>query len=71
VPQQDNKNNNQLMQYTSLATQLAIGLLIAVWLGKKLDARLQFAKPVFIWIFPLVVIIAMMYKLIRDTINKK
>jgi F0F1-type ATP synthase assembly protein I len=71
VSLQDNKNNRPLMQYASLSVQLTAGLLIAAFLGKKLDAGLHFSTPVFIWVFPVIVIVASMLMLIKDTLNKK
>jgi hypothetical protein len=71
VPQQDNKNNRSLMQYAALGGQLTVGLLLAVWLGKKLDGRLSFSTPFLIWLFPLLVITAFIIKIVKDTLHKK
>jgi hypothetical protein len=71
VPQQDNKNNRSLMQYAALGGQLTVGLLLAVWLGKKLDGRLNFSTPFLIWLFPLLVITALIIKIVKDTLHKK
>jgi len=65
-----NKDNRQLLQYAGMATQLMAGLLLVIWLGLKLDAWLKFSTPVFVWVFPLVVIIAFIYKVIKDTSKK-
>jgi len=65
-----NKDNRQLLQYAGMATQLMAGLLLVIWLGLKLDSWLKFSTPVFVWVFPLVVIIAFIYKVIKDTSKK-
>jgi hypothetical protein len=59
------------MQYAALGGQLTVGLLLAVWLGKKLDIRLHFSTPVFIWLFPLIIITACIIRIIKDTIKSK
>jgi hypothetical protein len=64
-------NNNNLLQYASMATQLMVGLLLSVWLGLKADTWLKFSTPVFVWLFPLVVIAAFIIKVIKDTSKKK
>ncbi len=51
-------------------TQLTVALLLSVWLGMKLDKWLEFSTPVFVWVLPLVVIIAFIIKLIKDTFQK-
>jgi len=66
----DPKPNRLLMQYAGLATQLAAGLLLTVWLGHLLDNWLQWRVPVFIWLLPLLLLIGMMIKAVRDTSNK-
>ncbi len=68
--QSGNKKNNQLMQYAAMGTQLTVALLLSVWLGMKLDKWLKFIIPIFVWALPLVIIIAFIVKLIRDTFRK-
>ena len=65
------KKNNLLMQYLSFAWQLIAGIAIFVYLGMLADKGLKTSMPLLVWIFPLLVIIAMMVKVIRDTSNKK
>jgi F0F1-type ATP synthase assembly protein I len=64
-------NKSLLIQYASLGAQLLAGLIIAVFLGKWIDEKAQFTFPVFIWLFPLIVIIGMILKAVKDTSNKK
>lgn len=67
----DNKSNKELLfQYASIGVQLLVGLLIAVFLGKWIDAKVQFRFPVFIWLLPLIVIVGMILKAIKDTSEK-
>ena len=64
-------DNSLLYKYAGLATQLLIALGLAVYLGMKVDGWLHFKTPLAVWILPLAVIAAVMYKVIKDTGNKK
>ncbi len=66
------KNDNKLLlKYAGLATQLFIALGLAVFLGLKIDDWLALKNPIFVWILPLFVISAIIYKIIKDTSPKK
>ena len=69
--QKNTSNKNLLIQYAALGTQLLAGLIIAVFAGKWVDEKANFTFPVFIWLFPLVVIIGMILKAVKDTSKKK
>ena len=65
------KDNSLLLEYAGLATQLLIGLGLAVFLGMKTDEWLHFRMPLAVWLLPLAVIAAVIYKVIKDTAPKK
>jgi len=65
------KNKNLLSQYLSFAWQLIAGIAIFVYVGMLADKWIKTKTPLLVWIFPLLVIIGMMIKVIRDTTNKK
>jgi hypothetical protein len=66
------KNDNKLLlKYAGLATQLFIALGLAVYVGIKVDGWLALKNPIFVWVLPLVVIAAIIYKVIKDTSPKK
>jgi len=65
------QKNNLLMQYLSFAWQLIAGIAIFVYLGMLVDRWIKTSTPLLIWIFPLLVIVGMMIKVIRDTSKKK
>jgi Mn2+/Fe2+ NRAMP family transporter len=72
MPSTNKKNNNQLLLgYAGLATQLLVMLAISVWLGLKLDKWLKFSFPLLIWLLPLISIIAMIIKVIKDTSKQR
>ncbi len=66
------KNDNRdLLKYAGLATQIFLSLGLAVFIGIKLDQWLKLSFPVAVWVLPLLILVALMYKLIKETNNKK
>lgn len=59
------------MEYAGLASQLMAALGLGVFIGYKLDGWLMFSFPVFIWVLPLVFLMAMFVKIFKDTSRKK
>jgi hypothetical protein len=66
-----NQSDRLLWQYAGLATQLLISLGVALYFGNWLDKKIGWGMALLVWILPLVVLIGTMYKLIKDTSNKK
>lgn len=68
-----NKNDSDklLWQYAGLATQLLISLGLSMYIGYWLDHKLGWQGNFLVWILPLIVLVATLFKLIRDTSNKK
>lgn len=64
-------NHSLLLKYAGLATQLAVAIGLSVYLGIKIDEWLHFTSPIFVWLLPLFVISAVIYKIIKDTAPKK
>ena len=73
-----NKKHNSLLQYAGIATQLLIGLGLITYIGKVQLTNdiltitgIKFGStPLFIWILPLLLLVGMLLKAIKDT-NKK
>lgn len=63
----DKKPNDSLMQYAGFAAQLAVGLILAVYAGMWLDKQTGFKIPLLIWLLPLILLIAMLVKVVKDT----
>jgi len=59
------------MRYAGLGTQILVSLGIAVFAGYKIDSWLGISLPLLVWLLPLIVLVAMMYKLIKETSKKK
>jgi len=66
---EDNRNR-LLFQYAGFATQLMIVLGLAVYGGLWADKKLNLTFPLLLWVLPLVVIVAMIIKVIKDTSKK-
>lgn len=63
--------NNDLMRYAGLGAQLFVSLGIAVFAGYKADRWLHLSFPLLVWLLPFTVLCVLIYKLIKDTSNKK
>jgi hypothetical protein len=66
-----NKNNQSLIKYAAMATQFLVAIAVSVFAGMKIDEWLKFKTPLAIWLLPLLFIIGMIIKIIRDTSVKK
>ena len=70
-PDKKKADNSLLWKYAGFATQLTIALGLAIYAGIKLDALLKLNNPVIVWVLPLLIIVVLIYKVIKDTAPKK
>jgi hypothetical protein len=56
-----------MLRYAGLTGQIAVGLGIAVYAGYKIDDRISISFPLFVWMLPLLVLIAIILKIIRQS----
>ena len=68
---QQKSTQTDLLRYAGLGSQILVSLGIAVFAGYKLDKWLKTPLPILVWLLPLIVLIGMIYKLIKDTSGKK
>ena len=61
------ENNKSLLRYAGLATQFFVVIGLTVFAGLWLDKKLSPANPLMVWIIPLVFIIFIIYKIVKDT----
>jgi ABC-type polysaccharide/polyol phosphate export permease len=66
-----NESNRLLWQYAGLATQLLVSLGLAMFIGGWIDKKMGWHWSLLVWLLPLMVLMATLFKLIRDTSNKK
>jgi thiosulfate reductase cytochrome b subunit len=67
-----NKENsvNSLAKYAGLGTQIIAGLLISLYLGKKMDTYFTWHNRA-AWILPSLFILFTLFMVVRDTQKKK
>jgi hypothetical protein len=74
IPSSHNKNKenhpvNSLAKYAGLGTQIIAGLLISLFLGKKMDIYFTWHNKA-AWIFPSLFILFTLVMVVRDTQKK-
>ena len=60
-------NKNLLIQYAGFAAQLLLGLGLMVYGGMWIDKKIAIGFSLFVWLLPLLLIVAMIIKVIKDT----
>jgi len=63
-------NNKELLRYAGLGTQLLVAIGIGLFAGMKLDKWLH-TSPLFTVALPLLILIGIFYKLVRETSKPK
>ena len=69
--QQKSTPTSDLMRYAGLGTQILVSLGIAVFAGYKIDKWLKIPLPLLVWLLPLIALVAIIYKLIKETSSRK
>ena len=64
-------DNSQLWKYAGLVTQFFVAIGLAVFIGLYVDKWLNLKIPVAAWVLPLLAIIGIIVKIMRDTAQKK
>jgi hypothetical protein len=64
-------DNNLLWRYAGLAFQFLVGIGLFVFIGIKIDGWMKLSTPVAVWVLPLLLIIAVIIKVVKDTSIKK
>jgi F0F1-type ATP synthase assembly protein I len=54
-----------------LGAQFFITIFVMLFIGWKVDSWVEFYNPVFIWVLPLLAIVATLLKIIIETNKKK
>ncbi|HEY8659345.1 MAG TPA: AtpZ/AtpI family protein [Hanamia sp.] len=65
-----NESNKQLMRYAGLAMQFLVSIGLGIFIGLKVDEWLHFSFPLLVWLLPLLIIIGIIVKIIKDTSKK-
>ncbi|MEO7445316.1 MAG: hypothetical protein ABIT96_09240 [Ferruginibacter sp.] len=65
-------NDNRLLwRYAGLAMQFLVGIALTLFAGYKLDEVAGYSMPLAVWALPLLFIVFIIYKIIKDTQSKK
>jgi lipopolysaccharide export LptBFGC system permease protein LptF len=62
-----NKDRSGMSAYAGLGMGLLVSVGLSVFIGLKADRWLRMPFPVLTWLLPLLVIVALIIKLIRET----
>ena len=60
-------NKRLLLQYAGFAAQLLVSLGLSVAIGLWIDKHFLQSMPWFVWILPMIVLIGLILKVIKDT----
>ena len=66
-----NNNYSDLLRYASMGTQIFVGLGLAVFVGLKVDKWLKISAPLLVLILPVIVLVGIIYKLVKETSKQK
>ena len=65
------KNNNRLLyQYAGMAVRMLAAIGFGVVAGIQADKWINTPVPIFLWVLPLLIVIAMIVKAVKDTSKK-
>ncbi len=69
MPKKDD-GKRLLLQYAGFATQLVVALGAGVFAGYWIDKKILISIPVFTWLLPLLILLIMFWKVMKDTSKK-
>jgi F0F1-type ATP synthase assembly protein I len=55
-----------ILRYTDIAFRMGATIMLGTWIGKWLDGKMGFTKPIFLPILAMVAITGAIYMVIRD-----
>jgi len=67
----NSESNKQLLRYAGLAMQFLVSIGLCVFLGIKVDRWLKISIPLLVWLLPLLVIIGIIIKIVKETGKRK
>lgn len=65
-----NESNRELLQYAGMGAQFLVSIGVGIFIGLKADAWLKISFPLLVWLLPLLIIIGLIIKIIKDTSKK-
>jgi hypothetical protein len=64
------ETNSDLIKYAGMGMQFLASIAIGIFIGRKADDWLNFSFPLLVWLMPLLIIIGLTIKIIKDTSKK-
>lgn len=64
-------NRRELLRYTGLSAEVCASVGLSVYLGIKADKWLHVSFPLLTWLLPLLVIVVLVIKLVKETSKRK
>lgn len=64
------ETNSDLIKYAGMGMQFLASIAIGIFIGLKADDWLNFSFPLLVWLLPLLIIIGLTVKIVKDTSNK-
>jgi hypothetical protein len=64
------ETNRELMQYAGMGMQFLVSIALGIFIGSKADKWLHFSFPLLVWLLPLLIIIGLIVKIVKDTSKK-
>jgi uncharacterized membrane protein YbjE (DUF340 family) len=64
------ETNSDLIKYAGMGMQFLASIAIGIFIGMKTDDWLNFSFPLLVWLMPLLIIIGLTIKIIKDTSKK-
>ncbi len=64
------ENNSDLLRYAGMGMEFLASIALGIFIGLKADNWLKFSFPLLVWLLPLLIIIALTIKIIKDTSKK-
>ena len=58
------------MRYAGMGAQFLVSIAVGIFIGLKADKWLNFSFPLLVWLLPLLIIIGLIIKIVKDTSKK-
>ncbi|HEU5053744.1 MAG TPA: AtpZ/AtpI family protein [Hanamia sp.] len=63
-------SSSDLLRYAGMGMQFLASIAIGIFIGMKADKWFNFSFPLLVWLLPLLIIIGLTIKIIKDTSKK-
>jgi hypothetical protein len=64
-------SRKELLRYTGLSAEVCASVGLSVFIGIKADKWLHVSFPIFAWLLPLLVIVVLIIKLVKESSKRK